>query len=335
MGAHLDLASKQRAVAAILDRNQSVEQVAKAFAVHRSNVYRWIARFEKTGAVARANNPKAGRQAKLCGKNARKVLRLIMKPATKYGYDTDFWNTRRIAQVVKKTMRMRVSRMAIHRTLRKYEQSYKTPESRYYEANVAKQEEWQKQVLPAIRKTIKQYRAILYFEDESNISLTPTIAKTWGPVGTKLTRRVTGNRGSVSAISAISKDGRLIFNVHDGAKRYCARDIVKFLKQMLAYHPRRHLVVIMDQAPCHRAKKVKNLPTKYKRLHLFYLPPRTPEFNPDEKVWEHLKNQELRSHQARTTKALKAVTKRKLRKLARNKRVLLGLFRRSEASSFF
>lgn len=335
MGEHLDQTSKHRAVTAILNRHQSVEQVAKAFAVHRSNVYRWIARLKKTGAVTRAHNPKAGRQSKLCGKNARRVLRLLMRPATKYGYDTDFWNTRRIAQVVKKTMRVRVSRMAVHRTLKKYEQSYKTPEARYYEANATKQEEWQNKVLPAIKKTIKRYRAILYFEDESNISLTPTIAKTWGPIGAKLTRHITGNRGSVSAISAISKDGRLIFNVHDGAKRYCASDIVDFLRQMLAYHPRRHLVVIMDQAPCHRAKKVTNLPKKYKRLHLFYLPPRTPEFNPDEKVWEHLKNQELRSHAARTTKVLKVITRRKLRKLAQDKRVLLGLYRRSEASSFF
>ncbi len=104
---------------------------------------------------------------------------------------------------------------------------------------------------------------------------------------------------------------------------------------MLAHHPTRHLVVVMDQAPCHRAKLARDFVSKSKRLHVFYLPPRSPEFNPDEKVWDHLKNQELKSHQATTTKSLKAVARRKLRRMASNARVVRGIYRRSEGASFF
>ncbi len=332
---HLDLSAKQKAVNAILNRGQSVEQVAKTLDVHRSNVYRWINRYHATKNIEREHNPLSGRQSKLCGRNSRKVLRLLMQPAIKYGYDTDFWTTRRIAQVVKSEMGLKVSRMAVHRTLTKHEQSYKTPEKRYYEANTEQQQEWQKKTVPVIKSTVKKFRAILYFEDESNISLTPTIAKTWGPRGATIIRKFTGNRGSVSAISAISNDGRLIFNVHDNQKRYCAKDIVRFLSEMLNHHPKRHLVVIMDQAPCHRAKLVKVFASKSKRLHIFYLPPRSPEFNPDEKLWDHLKNQELKSHQATTTKSLKTVTKKKLRKISNDKRVVHGIFNRSDGAAFF
>lgn len=332
---HLDSSAKQKAVIAIIERGQSVEQVAKTLDVHRSNVYRWLDRYSSRKNLEREHNPLSGQQSKLCGKNSRKVLKLLMQPATEYGYDTDFWTTRRIAQVAKTEMNLKVSRMAVHRTLTKHEQSYKTPETRYYEADTDLQREWQKKTVPVIKSTIKKFRAILYFEDESNISLTPTIAKTWGPIGSTITKKVTGNRGSVSAISAISNDGRLLFNVHDGQKRYGAKDIVRFLSEMLAHHPRRHLVVIMDQAPCHRAKLVRNFAEKSKRLHIFYLPPRSPEFNPDEKLWDHLKNQELKSHQATTTKALKTVTKRKLRKISRDHRIVRGIFKRSEGATFF
>ena len=258
-----------------------------------------------------------------------------MKPATEYGYDTDFWTTRRIAQVLKREMKINVSRMAVHRTLSKHKQSYKTPETRYYEADMGKQKEWQKEVVPKIKALIRKHNAILYFEDESNISLTPVVAKTWGPIGVKVLKKVTGNRGSVSAISAISSDGRLIFNVHDNNKRYGAKDLVHFLSEMLTHHSRRHLVVIMDQAPVHRAKLVKRFVEKSKRLHVFHLPPRSPEFNPDEKVWDHLKNQELKSHQATTTKSLKKITKSKLGKMARDKRGLIGIYRRSDGASLF
>jgi transposase len=332
---HLDSTTKRKVVIAVIEHGQSIEQAAKTLGVHRSNVYRWIDRFLSQKNVERSHNPMAGRQSKLCGKNSKKVLKLLLKPATDYGYDTDFWTTRRIAQIAKKEMGINVSRMSVHRTLTKHEQSYKTPESRYYEADTEQQRDWQKKTVPVIRRTIKKFRAILYFEDESNISLTPTVAKTWGPRGAKITKKVTGNRGSVSAISAISNDGRLLFNVHDGQKRYGAKDIVRFLTDMLAHHPKRHLVVIMDQAPCHRAKLVKNFAASSKRLHIFYLPPRSPEFNPDEKVWDHLKNQELKSHQATSTKALKSVAKRKLRKISRDERVVRGIFKRSDGASFF
>jgi len=327
--------TKLNAVTAVLERGQSIEQTAKAHGVHRSNVYRWIERYKREKSIERHHSSRSGQQSKLCGKNSKRVLKLLLQSATKYGWDTDFWTTRRICQVVKKELKINVSRMAVHRTLIKHKQSYKTPESRYYEADGEKQREWQNTTVPIIKALVKKYRAILYFEDESSISLTPTVAKTWGPRGEKIKKKITGNRGSVSAISAISNDGRLLFKVHDGNKRYCSKDIVEFLGHMLAHHATRHLVVVMDQAPCHRSKLVKDFVAKSKRLHVYYLPPRSPEFNPDEKVWDHLKNQELKSHQATTTRSLKVVTKKKLRNISRDKRVVRGIYKRSEGASFF
>jgi transposase len=332
---HLNSSTKQKAITAILKYHQSANQVAKTLGVDRSNIYRWINRFKQAKSVERIQNPKSGQQSKLCGRNSQRVIKLLMKPATKFGYDTDFWTTRRVAQVVKKEMKISVSRMAVHRTLSKHRQSYKTPETRYYEADTDLQDEWQLNMVPKIRAIVRKRRAILYFEDESNISLTPVVAKTWGPIGSKILKKITGNRGSVSAISAISSDGRLMFNVHDNNKRYCAKDIVHFLSQMLSYHPSRHLVVLMDQAPCHTAKLVKAFVEHQKRLHVFYLPPRSPEFNPDEKVWDHLKNQEMKSHQATNTKSLKKITKTKLKKMAKDKRVLIGIYRRSDGAALF
>lgn len=52
---------------------------------------------------------------------------------------------------------------------------------------------------------------------------------------------------------------------------------------MLKHHTRRHLIVVMDQAPSHRSKKLKEFINLQKRLHVFFLPPRSPEYKPDEK----------------------------------------------------
>lgn len=332
---HLKKDVKQKALEAILYHKQSVQQVAVTLGVHRSNIYRWLKRNSKGIPLDRVKNPKAGRQSKLCSEKAKNILQIIKKPASEYGYDSDFWTTKRIAQVVKKEIQLNLSIMSVHRMLVKYKYIYNTPERRYYEANTIEQKKWQKIVVPQIKKIIKKHNAILYFLDEANVSLSPVIGKTWAPVGKKAITKVTGNRASISAISAISKDGRLIFNIHDNNKRYCAKDIIHFLSQMLSHHSKRHLVVVLDQAACHKAKVVQEYVKKQKRLHLFYLPPRSPEFNPDEKVWCHLKHQELKSHTAKTGKELKKITSRKLLKMSKDRRVLRGIYLRSEGASFF
>ena len=119
-----------------------------------------------------------------------------------------------------------------------------------------------------------------------------------GSLRTDPKQRVTGKRGGISAMSAITSRGHLLFRLHD--KRICSEEVVDFLSQMLRHHKRRHLVVVMDQAPPHVSKRTKQYIASQQRLHVFHLPKYSPDWNPDEKVWNHLKHQELKGHQART-----------------------------------
>ncbi|MGR3316892.1 MAG: transposase, partial [Candidatus Anammoxibacter sp.] len=88
-------------------------------------------------------------------------------------------------------------------------------------------------------------------------------------------------------------------------KRIASDEIIEFLMQMLKHHKRRHLVVVMDKATPHTSKKTQAFIESRKRLHVFYLPSYSPDWNPDEKVWNHLKYQELKGHHAKTNEELK------------------------------
>jgi transposase len=49
--------------------------------------------------------------------------------------------------------------------------------------------------------------------------------------------------------------------------------------------------LIVDGHPIHKSLAVSRFVAATEgRLQLFYLPPYSPEFNPDEQVWNHLKN---------------------------------------------
>jgi transposase len=313
----------------------SSEDLASDFGYGKSSIHRWSNEYKKRKEILRSQLPGSGRPAKINPANGRKILKLITRPASEFGFETDLWNTSRLKIICQKKLKIKMSHMAIWRFLVKFEQSFKKVQKQYYETNLSEQEDWKKGTLKEIKRTMKKYRAILYFEDESNISLTPVMGKSWGPIGEKIVHKVTGNRGSLSAISAISNDGRLVFNIFDGNKRFNSDDIIKFLSDMLKNQPRRHLVVVMDRATCHLSKKTKKFISDQKRLHVFYLPARSPQLNPDEQIWAHLKNHELKSHQQTNLKDLMKLAKKKMKVLARNKRKVLGIFKRCDNAGLY
>jgi len=165
---------------------------------------------------------------------------------------------------------------------------------------------------------------MLYFQDEANLSLTALFGKTWAPRGQTPKQTVTGKRGGVAAMSAITSRGQLIFRLHD--KRMASDEVINFLSQMLTHHKRRHLVVVMDNAPPHVSRKTVAFIETQPRLHVFHLPKYSPDWNPDEKVWNHLKHQELKGHQARTKAELTTLAQHKLDTLSQDAHLLRGIF---------
>ena len=54
---------------------------------------------------------------------------------------------------------------------------------------------------------------MLYFQDESGVSLTPVLGKTWAKKGKTPKIKVTGNKGGFCVTSAISPAGRMVFRI--------------------------------------------------------------------------------------------------------------------------
>ncbi|KKL06820.1 hypothetical protein LCGC14_2592230, partial [marine sediment metagenome] len=253
-----------RAVRACLS-GMPVANVAKAYQTHRSTVHRWVVRYENENSEKGLfRKPVSGRPRKLESLDELGLSSIVLKPASDFGYETDFWTCRRLLQVIRKEYEVEISKWTIWRRLREAGLTYQKPERKYFEADEAKRQKWIEEELPHIIEIVKQYRAILYFEDESNISMTALLGKTWAPRGKTPVQRVTGNRGGISAMSAISKRGDLIFTLLE--KRIASDEIIHFLKQILQHHKRRHIVVVMDQAHPHTSKKTKAFIESQKRL---------------------------------------------------------------------
>jgi transposase len=92
----------------------------------------------------------------------------------------------------------------------------------------------------------------------------------------------------MSLISAVTARGHMRFMIKE--KGGVNADVfIEFLKRLMvgATHP---IFLIVDRGPAHRAKKTKAfVETLGGKLRLFFLPPYSPDRNPDELIWKHLK----------------------------------------------
>ena len=99
---------------------------------------------------------------------------------------------------------------------------------------------------------------------------------------------MTGARFGFNLLSAVSPKGQMRFMVVQG--KVNAAQFCEFLRR-LVYKARRPIFLILDGHPVHRSAKVKRFVESQKvKLRVFFLPPYSPELNPDESVWNDLKN---------------------------------------------
>ena len=147
--------------------------------------------------------------------------------------------------------------------------------------------------------------------------------RTFAPVGDTPILRENLTRDHLSAISAITLDGKLFFNVQDDA--FKGPDVVKFLRHLLRCIPGK-LCVIWDGNPIHRAQVVKDfLATRAgRRVHLERLPGYAPELNPDEYVWTHLKHVEMKNLCCRDIEHLRIELRNGVKRLREKPHIVRG-----------
>lgn len=331
-GRYSTLDMRSRAVLAV-ERGQPRGQVAEAYGVDRTTLFRWVRRFSTQGSRGLERRPGSGRPRLLAAFDMEALNDVVLEPASHFGFETDLWTVGRLRQVIREHYGVTVSPDTVWRRLRDAGFTYQKPERRYFEVNEEARQEWLRDEAPRIRAAVREFRALLYFQDESNVSLTAFLGKTWAFRGQTPQVAVTGKRGGVTAMSALSGQGRLVFQLF--TRRITSEEVMHFLGQMLRHHPQRHLVVVMDQAPPHVSRKTRAYIMGERRLHVHYLPKYSPDWNPDEKVWNHLKHHELKGHQAKTREELQVLTQTKLETMSRNPALLKGLFFRCCVADFF
>ncbi len=140
----------------------------------------------------------------------------------------------------------------------------------------------------------------LVFLDESGVRLGMARTHARSPRGVRaLDYQPKAKTKNMSIIGALGPAGMLSTEVMEGGMKKA--DFVRFFEQLMPMlQPGQALIV--DNLRSHHADEVRTL-AEARQIHLIFLPPYSPEFNPIEEAWSKLKAH-LRSLRARTVDAL-------------------------------
>jgi transposase len=166
----------------------------------------------------------------------------------------------------------------------------------------------------------------ILFLDESGFYPLPSVVRTYAPIGQTPILREWWTRDHLSAISAISPEGKLYFHSQDHALN--SDDVVGFLEHLLREVPGR-MVVIWDGAPIHRSQVIRDFLANgaAQRLHLERLPAYAPELNPGEGLWQQLKGVELRNVCCSNIPHLRHELRDAVKRVRRRPRLITSFFR--------
>jgi transposase len=283
---------RKRAVQRVIQGGESPEQVVKTLGFHRSVIYEWLARFRKGGMAGLEAVPVPGRPSRLKANELRRLVGLIVgKNPLQLRFKYGLWTRAMIQELIYREFGVSLSESAVGRLLRRLGFTPQRPRFRAYQQDPEAVRLWLEEGYPEIQRLARQEGATIYFGDESGIRSDYHSGTTWAPRGKTPVVTTSGARFGLNMISAISAKGLLRFMVVEG--KLNGSVFVEFLKRLLHNH-QGPVFLIVDGHPAHRGKLVSQYVASTEgRLRLFFLPGYSPELNPDELVWRHVKHHNL------------------------------------------
>ncbi len=283
---------RKRAVQAVREKGLSAEVVSEVFGFSRSCIYTWLTRYDRGGYEALDSGQAPGAEAVITAEmDAWLEQTVINSTPVAHGYDTLLWTRDILAELLKREFGVWVSGVTVSLHLRKLGLSYQKPCYRDVDRDEREVEFFLNEKFPRIQRLAERMGADIGFEDEAGVGVRTRSGRTPGREGHPPEIPVAMQRGGCNLLSIVTAPGGMDYAVTD--KNINSEQYIGFLKQLIEARDR-PLIMVVDHAGFHGSKEVREFVRAYRaEPRVFFLPKSSPELNPDEQVWNEIKDKKI------------------------------------------
>jgi transposase len=290
------------AILAVVD-GQSVAQVALVLRVPEKTVATWLREFCCDGLQGAPRTKPTGRPPKWTPTQKVALATLIEAGPVKAGFSGAGWRSPMIQQMIAERFGVYYNVFHIAQLLKNLGFSYQKAALVSAHLHAQKRQEWRTTTWPQMLRLAKARKALLLFGDEASFPQWGTLTYTWARRGQQPQVKTSGKCQGYKVFGLIDYfTGRLFDQGQEG--RLNSTTYLAFLARLLA-HTAPPIILMQDGAKYHTSAETKAFfAQQAARLQVFQLPTYSPDYNPIEKLWKKIKQQDTHLHYFPTFEAL-------------------------------
>jgi len=318
-----------RRVAVEMKRNgKTYIEIAETLDVSITALQNWMRLYREGGlenlTPLRRGRP-AGSNRKLTPREEKAIQKVIIdKTPEQLKMPFALWSRPAIREMIEKRHGVLLPVRTLGKYLKRWGFTPQRPKRRAYEQQPEAVQEWLDTTYPAIEKRAKRENAEILWGDETGFSNQSAVGRGYAPKGVTPVARGVANRATTSMISAMSNKGVLRFMVYQGSLK--TETFLTFLKRLLK-GAKKKIFLVVDNLRVHKAVRVKSwVSENAEKIELFYLPPYSPELNPDEYLNNTVKSQLRNAPAATTSEAMQERVRSRMKSNQRRASLIRSLF---------
>jgi len=323
---------RRRQVVGLRQRGLTYREIAGQAGLSRTGVINIWQRFATEGAKGLVSKPrgrKPDEQRLLDMAQEAEVQRLVRcHTPDGVGLPCARWSRAAVRALLARHCGVELGVRTVGKYLARWGFTAQKPIRRAHEQDPVAVRRWLRRDYPEIMARARQARGVIFWGDETGLRSDDVRGRGYAPRGRTPLVRVCHKRAGLSLISAVANKGELRWMVADGAVN--APTFIRFLQRLIR-DARRKIFLILDRLKAHRARLTRDWLTEHRsEIEVHYLPPYSPELNPDEGVNADLKQAVPRKAPARSKQQLRRATISHMRSLSKRPQRIRAIFQHQQ-----
>jgi transposase len=326
-----ELSEKRKIAVRLREKGIPNKEVAKIVGISAQTISTYYTRYKKEGRkvfkVKSAGRPKDTGKI-LSNEQEQRIIRLLIdKNPQQLKFKFALWTREAVKTLIKRELDIDMPISTVGYYLKRWQFTSKKPIKRAYERKDENTKRWLNEEYPKIKEEAKKENADIWWADETACVSLPTNLKGYAPIGSKHKPVLShpAKKFKVNMISAITNTGKTMFSLYDESINIDR--FIDFLQKVINSSDKK-VYMIVDNLRVHHAKLVKAWIEEHKEhIAIFYLPPYSPEFNPDEYLNQDYKKNANKNNIPKNKEELKMNTLNYMNNISKNQKKVANFFK--------